>query len=91
MIGIAIDTTTGDLQIQHGNLVLEEVSSQVIEHVIRANRGEYREHPLIGGEIMKMQHGSTSRLWCARAKQMCHAAGVPVNRITIDGDNITIS
>ncbi|MGN0235833.1 MAG: hypothetical protein ACI4BD_05945 [Paludibacteraceae bacterium] len=91
MIGLAIDTATGDLLVENGSLVLTEVSSQVIEHVVRANRGEYREHPLLGAEVMKMQHGSTSRLWCARAKQMCHAAGVNVSRVTIDGNNITIS
>ena len=90
MIGLAIDINTGDLLVEKGSLVLTEISSQVIEHVVRANRGEYRAQPLIGAEVVKLQHGTTSRLWCARAKKMCHAAGVNVRTVSVDGNNIKI-
>ena len=90
MIGLTVDTATGDLLVENGSLVLSEISSQVIEHVVRANRGEYRTQPLVGAEVIKLQHGSTSRLWCARAKKMCQAAGVEVKHVSVNGNNIKI-
>lgn len=90
MIGLAIDTESGDLLVENGSLALTEISQQVIEHVIRANRGEYREHPLLGAEVVKMQHGSNARLWAVRAKKMCNAAGVNVQRVSVTDNNIRI-
>lgn len=90
MIGLTVDTATGDLLVENGSLVLSEISSQVIEHVVRANRGEYRTQPLVGAEVIKLQHGSTSRLWCARAKKMCQAAGVDVKHVSVNGNNIKV-
>ena len=87
MTGLLIDTQTGDLLIEDGGLVVGEISHQVIEHALRAGRGEYRETPMIGAEVAKMQGGITSRLWCAKAKQMCRAAGVEVSRIAYDDEN----
>lgn len=90
MTGIAIDTETGDLLVENGSLVLADISSQVIEHVVRANRGEYREQPLLGAEVSKLQHGTASRLWAARAKRMCHAAGVEAKHVSVTDNNIRI-
>lgn len=90
MIGLTVDTATGDLLVENGSLVLSEISSQVIEHVVRANRGEYRTQPLVGAEVIKLQHGSTSRLWCARAKKMCQAVGVEVKHVSVNGNNIKV-
>lgn len=90
MIGLTVDTATGDLLVENGSLVLSEISSQVIEHVVRANRGEYRTQPLVGAEVIKLQHGYTSRLWCARAKKMCQAAGVEVKHVSVNGNNIKV-
>lgn len=90
MIGLTVDTATGDLLVENSSLVLSEISSQVIEHVVRANRGEYRTQPLVGAEVIKLQHGSTSRLWCARAKKMCQAAGVEVKHVSVNGNNIKV-
>ena len=90
MIGLTVDTATGDLLVENGSLALSEISSQVIEHVVRANRGEYRTQPLVGAEVIKLQHGSTSRLWCARAKKMCQAAGVEVKHVSVNGNNIKV-
>lgn len=77
----------GDLCVAGGSLAIGPVDAGIIERVIAANRGEFREHPLLGGEIRKMQHGIGSRIWCARAKSMCREAGVEVRRVTISGGN----
>ena len=40
-----------------GGLVIGESDTQNVEHIIRAYRGEYKENPTLGGEIMKQQNG----------------------------------
>ena len=92
MIGLIIDVDSGDLLIQGGTLAMGETSQQAIEqqaieHIIRAGRGEFREVPLIGAEVARMRHGPGSRLWCASAKDMCRAAGIPVNRVSIEDES----
>lgn len=87
MIGLVIDVASGDLLIQGGAFVLGETSQQTIEHILRAGRGEFREEPLIGAEVARMRHGVESRLWCAAAKNMCRAAGVPVTRVSYEDES----
>ena len=90
MIGLLTESGSCDLQREDGGLMLGETSGQVIEHVLLANRGEYREFPLLGGEIVKRQRGIDSRLWCSRARSMIQAAGVAVNSVRIDGLTIKV-
>lgn len=90
MIGLLVDVGTGDLMVERGGLVLGESSQQVIEHALRAFRGEYREQPLIGAEAAKQLHGVGSRLWCARAKQMCKACGVTLTQVSIEDEHTII-
>ena len=90
MIGIVVDSNTGDLLVDGGELAMGETSQQVIEHALRAFRGEYREFPLIGAEADKQRNSIGSRLWCVRAKQMCKACGVSVAQVSIDGNTIVV-
>lgn len=90
MTGIVVDVGTGDLLVEDGRLVMGETSQQVIEHALRAFRGEYREMPLIGAEADKQQYGVGSRLWCARAKQMCKACGVTVAKVSMEDNNTIV-
>ncbi|MGM9864329.1 MAG: hypothetical protein ACI305_08735 [Lepagella sp.] len=76
----------GDLLMEGGGCVVAGSEQQTIEHVLVANRGEWREHPLLGGEVMKMKHGIAGRMWAARAREMCREAGVAVRRVAV-GDN----
>ncbi len=87
MNGLLTEINNGDLLMENGGCLVAGTEAQTIEHVLMANRGEWREMPLLGGEVRKMQHGSRSRLWCARARKMCHAAGVMVSRVWIGDDN----
>lgn len=90
MTGIIVDVGTGDLLVENGGLVMGETSQQVIEHALRAFRGEYRELPLIGAEADKQRCGVGSRLWCARAKQMCKVCGVTVAQVSIEDNNTIV-
>lgn len=86
MNGMTTEPNGGDLRIAGGGSIVAGTEAQTIEHVLLANRGEYREHPLLGGEVRKMQHGTPGRMWCARARRMIQAAGVQVSRVWISGD-----
>lgn len=90
MKGILIDPETGDLEIKDKTLVIGDVSTQVAEHVIIANRGEFKEFPLIGAEIYKLKNGVHDVLWAATTRDMLIACGVPVERVIVDGDKITL-
>lgn len=86
MTGILIDPTTTDIDVSIGSIVIGDNTAQCIEQIIISNRGEYKEFPLIGGELMKMSHGNHSRFWAGRVKNMCNAMGIGVNRVRLDPD-----
>ena len=90
MIGMLIDPETGDLQVKSGSLVLGDNTEQVAERVIMAARGEIKEHPLVGAEISKLANSNGDPLWCANAKQMLQTVGVPVSRVRLEDNQITI-
>ncbi len=90
MRGIMVDVSTGDLLTSKDGLVMGETSQQVIEHALRAFRGEYREHPLLGAEADKQQYGVGSRLWCSLAKRMCKACGVTLKQVSIEENNTIV-
>lgn len=90
MVGILIDPETGDLMVRDGSLVIGDNTGQVAQAVLQANRGELKEHPLLGAEIVKLHHGNGDVMWAADAKDMLQAAGVPVKRVVLDGNEITL-
>lgn len=95
MKGIVIDMQTGDLLVRQYNsgksidacAELSNVEEQVVEHVLAAQRGEFKELPLIGGEVRSLLGGERDVLWPNRVKSMIKACGVDVSKITIAEDN----
>ena len=85
-----IDPDTGDLQVKDGALALGDNTEQVAECVLLAARGELKEHPLVGAEITKLANGNGDPLWSNNAKQMLQTCGVPVSRVSIDDNRITL-
>lgn len=79
-----IDPASGDLMVKDGQIVVGPVDGQCIEQIIVSNRGEYKEHPLVGGEVIRMMHGEESRFWANRVRNMCIAMGVAVKRVSLD-------
>lgn len=81
--GMMTEGGLGDLATDGGCCMVGETAQQTVEHVLTANRGEWREWPLLGGELRKMAHGIAGRMWAARAREMCREAGVAVSRVTV--------
>lgn len=51
MQGIMTNPETGDIMVQDGRIIIGDNSRQCIEQILVSNRGEYKEYPLVGGEI----------------------------------------
>lgn len=54
------DIITGsdfDLVIENGDLKFDESDSQHVEHIITADKGHFRQYPLIGVGIRRMSNG----------------------------------
>ena len=85
-----IDPDTGDLQVKDKRLALGDNTEQVAECVLLAARGEFKERPLIGAQVYKLANGHPDPMWCATARQMLQACGVPVQRVKLEDNLITI-
>lgn len=88
--GILLDADTGDLLVKQGGIVVGDNSGQIIEQVIVANRGEYREHPLLGAEVTHLINGNYNPFWANDTKEMLKVAGVKINRVSVKDNQITI-
>lgn len=86
-----IDVATGDLMVKDRALVIGNTDSQIAEGVLVANRGEWKEWPLIGGEVRKMLGGRADVMWRGRVKKMLEACGLDVRKVSItENDIITV-
>ncbi len=90
MTGMLIDTATGDLMVADGALVLGDNTGQVAEAILRACRGEFKEHPLLGAEAVKLQGANSDTMWPAKTRDMLHAAGVMVKQVRIENNEIIL-
>lgn len=88
MNGILIDAESGDLLIERGSVVIGDTDSQIAEGVLVTMRGEWKEWPLIGGEVKKMLGGEVDVMWRGQVKKMLEACGLDVHKVSITEDNI---
>ena len=89
MIGILLNENN-DLSVKNGTIEVGDIKAQVVELVISANKGEFKEVPLIGGEINKKIGENTDLFWRDRVKKDCKAMGVELKNVTITGSEIEI-
>lgn len=90
MKGILIDRETGDLLVRDRSMVIGDTEAQTVETVLVANRGEFKESPLIGGEAMQMLGGVVDVMWPGRVKKMLRACGVECERVKVDNGEVII-
>lgn len=88
MRGILIDAESGDLLIERGSVVIGDTDSQIAGWVLVAMRGEWKQWPLIGGEVKKMLGGEADVMWRGQVKKMLEACGLEVRKISISEDNM---
>ena len=90
MKGILIASGTGDLLVENSGLVIGNTESQTVETVLRANRGEFKEFPLLGGEVMKQLSGGEDVMWAGEVKKMLRASGIDCEQVEIKDGVVTI-
>lgn len=92
MNGLITDIGTGDLLVEHKRAVVTDSDGQTVEAVLLAQRGEFKERPLIGAAVRQLQGGCKDVFWPQETKKMIKAAGVEITRVKVDADgtiNIT--
>lgn len=65
-------------------------NGQSIEQLVRANRGEFKELPFAGGEVVKHMGGRPDQVWCAKIKKQIKGVGLAVSRVSMNETEITI-
>ncbi len=86
MKGLTTDIETGDLLIERKAMAIADNEAQTIEAVLLAQRGEFKERPLIGAAVRQLLGGCKDVFWPQETKKMIKAAGVEVSRVTVDAD-----
>lgn len=102
MKGLVIDIDTGDLlvepakqnaktgKIDTNGCIITDCETQVVENILLANRGEFKELPLIGAETRLQLGGERDVMWATRTKKMIKACGVEVRKISITDNTVTV-
>jgi len=87
------DDTTNDLTITaNGDFFVSESDAHHIEHILKADKGQFRQSPLLGFSIDRQQNGAvnTQEIKQEIRKQLI-ADGFTVRKIAVDGEvNINI-
>ena len=90
MKGLLIDSETGDLLIEGKTATVVDSDVQVVENILLANRGEFKELPLIGAETRLQLGGERDVMWATRTKKMIKACGVEIRKISINDNTVTV-
>lgn len=89
MKGIILDAS-GNFVLESGRIALAEADLQTADNIIRASRGEFKEAPFIGGEVLKMQGGIPDSAWCVDVKKMIRSAGISISSVSMDATEIVV-
>ena len=86
-----ITDTDFDLIIVNGDISVLESDSQHIDHIITADKGHFRQFPLVGVGIVNFLSSSSSEQEIRQLiKLQLEADGFAVRQIKISGSNIEI-
>jgi hypothetical protein len=89
MKGILIDDD-GDLMIRNGRLVIGDCEMDVVERVISAWPGEFKEAPVVGGGVRRLLNGGADPFWCGEVKRMLASQHVRAKRLEITPEGVEV-
>lgn len=89
MKGILIDKD-GELTVRKGALVIGECDMDIAERLIRAWQGEFKEAPLLGGNIDKLRNGIVAPFWRGEMLAQLKSQHIAVKRFNINNEEIEI-
>ena len=80
---------TGDLIIVNGDVKIDESDTQHVDHIVVADKGQFRQFPLIGVGILRMVNGSPNpQELKQQIKLQLESDGYNVRQITIDPNDM---
>jgi hypothetical protein len=86
-----ITDNDSDLNISNGDLLISESDSQHIDHILTANKGHFKQSPLIGAGIIEFINNSASEQEIRqRIKLQLESDGFSVRQVKINSGNIEI-
>lgn len=86
MKGLVTDIENGDLLVEKGAAVIADNEVQIIENVLLATRGDFKEYPLVGAEVRQQLGGEQDVMWPTQTKKMIKECGVAVRKVSMDDD-----
>lgn len=84
--GIQLDDDSNDLKIENGHLVVGETLPQNEFLLLVCNKGELKEHPLVGVGISDMVNDNDIIGWKRKIRDGLKADGMNVEHISISKD-----
>ena len=81
-----------DLSIVNGDFALDESDSQHVEHILKADRGQWRQWPLVGAGLLR-QIGGSVRVQAVKQliKLQLKADGMAVKSLSVTlGDELKV-
>jgi hypothetical protein len=75
---------TGDLDIQNGDIVIDYSDNQHQEHILLANKGDYKEFPELGVGINNMLNEDDFLPFLIEAKKNLQYDGMRINNIKFE-------
>lgn len=87
---IALDVT-GDLMISNGDFVIADSDEQHIADIIRSTKGEWKEYPLCGAEVVKQLKGAMGGEFRRELRLQLEQDGYNVEDLTIANGELNIT
>lgn len=77
-------TEEGNLRIENGDFVIGDATLQHQQHIILAQKGEYKEAPEIGVGVLTEIHNENPRELLTKIRRNFEYDGMTVNKLTIE-------
>lgn len=82
MKGVLLDEN-GDLAVANGGLVISDADQQAVQLLFVGTQGEWKEYPMMGIGIKRMQHGATDRFLNRIIRVQLEGIGFNIKKLDI--------
>lgn len=86
MKGIMTDEN-GNIIVRNGRLVIDDNRADIVQRILEAYPGEFKEQPLLGCYIKKQLNGTANPFWVSDAKRQLKDEGIAIEKMTVQTDN----
>jgi len=81
---------TGDLLIRKGDFAIGDARADIVERILRAYPGEFKENPPLGCNVKEQINGTPSPFWRGNAMNQLRSEGIDVERLDITESGVEI-